>query len=443
MQPSGWRSDALIRAQRAAATERFGEEIAIPMKDGGHALPNLPADSLRAVLDPSGFFRLPTARRRELLVAATTSKLTAKEVEDALREMAPEARDEDRKRMAEMATSLGFRKAEETAVESRRAAKRALEDEGAANAPDPMFDGVDLSKNALQAFEARQGELRAQHRSAMDGQTAIAQRRADLASAEARLKKLLDPAQTPVPEDDPEAEARLKTAKAELEEASNARLEAERTKARAEASRPKELPPTPPAACPVLVPAVMVCPASGQKWKAARKSVERIEPAPTISDAEIEKARERVEAAHRALSVAEQAVAKAKAARDRIAAIERECDELEARINGLATAVKEDEKAEKIDLAKLVESIERGGRIVEAKRRFDLAQDAYQKRSERREMDQLAVKSWDAIATALKPEGVETKLGGKAAESFKAELDRWTPLCGRIDIDAEFTITAN
>ena len=431
----------LFRAQRASATDRFGEEITIPMKDGGHALPNLPADSLRAILDPSGFFRLPTARRRELLVAATTSKLTAQEIAQALGEIAPKARDADRLRMAEMAASLGFRKAEETAIESRRAAKRALEDEGAANAPDPMLDGIDLSKNPLQAFEKRQGELREQHRQAMDAQGAILKRRADLGAAEERMKVLLDPKQTPVP--DPPTPPDLAAAKAELEAANEDRLEIERAKARAEVAQPKALPPTPPAACPVLVPAVMACPATGKAWRAAAKSIERPDPPPMVPEADVKKAIARVEAAQRAVSDAERAHAAVKAAQDRIASIEKECDELEARINGLSTAVKEDEKAEAVDLGKLMEAIERGGRIVEAKRRYDAAHDAYEKRAARREQDREAVESWDAIATALKPDGVETKLGGQAAEAFKGELERWTGLCGKIEIDPEFTITAN
>lgn len=49
----------------------------------------------------------------------------------------------------------------------------------------------------------------------------------------------------------------------------------------------------------------------------------------------------------------------------------------------------------------------------------------------------IEINRWDAIAQELKPEGIETKLGGDARETFMALLDASTHLTGKISLDDE------
>jgi hypothetical protein len=89
----------------------------------------------------------------------------------------------------------------------------------------------------------------------------------------------------------------------------------------------------------------------------------------------------------------------------------------------------------------LAASISLGERVCEASRRFWRETSEWEAREAALEKLEAEVWRWDAIAQALKPDGIETKLGGAARETFVAYLDEAAVLSGAISLDDECGLT--
>ncbi len=401
---------------------------------------------------------------------------------------------------ARWVAEMSFRGAEAAAVERRREAKRDRDATPLGDRPEPMFslgedrEPLDLSTRPAAEHEASLAERRRDHIAAVELESAgagamqgkLTEAKQALAELEAQPEPALElpePGEGPLEPQPPGEPHELDTvleaaniARARLTETRLAASAAEANIAEVEAllatpseySRPGECPKGPPG---------MRCPVKPSVWKPA---VEKAVGDPTRLEAGLDRLRgelvETNDAASEALAadtatvsalertrkawdVFERATktyqahhlavmgagvsAKAahlRATTERADAIARASSRVESAQQALEAARQGDPPAGP-SAQDLAESISLGERICEASRRFWRETGEWEARAATREKLEVEVSRWDAIAQALKPDGIETKLGGSARETFVAYLDEAAALSGPIRLDDECGVT--
>lgn len=447
------KSDATQRLSvaRREADGTWGDERPIALRDQEALFP-MASDAVRACLDPTGFFRLDPTRRREILIAATTGQHQAAEIRAALLEaLGAAAQEPDVTKLAEIAARDGFRAAEAHAVEQRKAAKR---EHAAITIPETTahYDGIDLEKHTLADFEARLAEIVTEHQSAIAAQAAGAGHiQGQLDEAEREYKELLATAKPGVPDGAcyrvlAEAEEAIAKWEAEVK-ALDARIADARAGAGLSADtfqRPKLCPAVP-------APAELICPVkdttfakaielAAGKRREAQAALDELETERNQTLDHIARNRTAAEGYRERCRIEDARKAKEESYHARADAIEARLTELTAK---LKAAQAEPATADGASLADLAAKEERGRRIVAAKRAHDQAKAQAEQARKAQEAAQAAIDRWDAAATALKPEGIETRLGGDARGAFEAHLAQLEGLTGKLEIDGDFGIWAH
>lgn len=442
----------------------WGEPRQIPpRRDGKSQIGNMAADALRVILEPTEFFRLDEARRREMILTATSQKATLAEVEQALNDMLEPEGDEDKKAIkdaAEFVIEFGMREAESHAVEVRVRGKRDLKELD----PKPPVHADGLAPELCQAienrpmteFEARLEEVRILHTRAVASEatsTGVIQGKLDEAMASQKAAEDVN-----YEEIDKDAAKILKAATKRLDAATEQAAKADSALDQAKAylasvEKPAAGPFKKPSKCPAT-PFVFTCPVKSATFQKSQPSIDTsaqgdakagaetsLEIAQNSRDgavsameaakAQLYKATERAEKEKaRAIRDDEKMKAMGKA-RERTQELEGQLLEAQAvEVNG------EGETAEA-----LAERVQRGHEMVELKRAWDISESLYRTQTTRKTELELQVTRWNEIAKALKPDGIETKLGGGAKESFLKLLEDVTILAGSINLTSEFDLT--
>ncbi len=449
---------SLWRASRASADAPWGDEEIVPL-DEPTALLGADEDLIRCLLEPTAFYRLKPARRRELLIAATSDASTS----DAIRE-AIEAATGDSSlaaaELADLAARAGFRAAEEHAVAQRQQAKRDLAALPPAEPPPSAWQDpetgrtLDLTTGTPEQHQAQLAALRAE-RQALAVDTAVdrATLEARLAEAEAAWRSLAGEA-TAAP--DSGAAKNLEQAEADVTAAEEAlapiraEIEAARATAHLDAATWER-----PTTCPA-VPALpdgtgMPCPvkpATFQKHleklpKTRQEAQKRLDALEADRNARLEGIAALKAARDRARARAEAETARAAAEAER----DRRAEELEARVADLARQVAQAREAgdggeAKAKAEALDARIALGERFAAAARDHREAQRQAEERAQQRAHREAAIARWDALAQALKPTGIETTLGGGAREAFLGHLSALEGLVGPIRITEDFELEA-
>ena len=91
----------------------------------------------------------------------------------------------------------------------------------------------------------------------------------------------------------------------------------------------------------------------------------------------------------------------------------------------------------------LAERVERGRSVVEARRAWETQDAEYRSQLKSKVETECKIVRWDEIAKALKPDGIETKLGGGAKEAFMELLDEAKGLAGSIELTMDFDIAVH
>lgn len=442
---------------------KLGEPRQIPpRRDGKSQIGNMAADALRVILEPTEFFRLDEARRREMIIGATSQAATLAEVEQALNDMLEPEGEEDQSAIKEAAgwvLEFGMREAESHAAEVRVRGKRDLKDLD----PKPPFhaDGLALElcqaieSRPLQDFESRLEEVRILHTRAVASEatsTGVIQGKLDEAMAAQTAAEGVG-----YEEIDKEAAKILKAATKRLEAATAqaAKAKAAVDKAKADLAAvivPTDGPFKKPAKCPAT-PFVFTCPVKSATFQKSQPSIDRkaqsdakagAEAALEIAQSASDGAVSAMEAAKEQLTTATERAEKEKArairddekvkamqkARERTQAVEGQLLEAQAvEVNG------DGETAEA-----LAERVERGHEMVELKRAWDVSESLYRTQTTRKTELEMQVTRWNEIAKALKPDGIETKLGGGAKDAFLELLDQAQDLAGSIELTDDFDV---
>ncbi len=441
----------------------FGEPRQIPpRRDGKSQIGNIDADLLRVILEPTEFFRLDEARRREMILTATSQKATLAEVEQALNDMLEPEGDEDKKAIkdaAEFVLEFGMREAESHAAEVRVRAKRDLKELD----PKPPFHADGLALELCQAiesrpmteFEARLEEVRILHTRAVASEATstgviegkLQEAQAAQATAEAADYEEIDKGAAKGLE---EATKRLETATEQAVQANTAVGKAKEDLAAATA--PTDGPFKKPAKCPAT-PFVFKCPVKIATFQKSQPSIDvkaqsdakdGAESAIEIAESARDGAVSAMKAAQDQLDTATERAEKEKArdirdgekmkamgkARERTQELEGQLLEAQAvEANG------DGETAEA-----LAERVQRGHEMVELKRAWDISDALYRNQTTRKTELELQVTRWNEIAKALKPDGIETKLGGGAKDAFMELLDDAEGLAGSIVLTEDFDL---
>lgn len=100
-------------------------------------------------------------------------------------------------------------------------------------------------------------------------------------------------------------------------------------------------------------------------------------------------------------------------------------------------------QAPEVSSEDLLEKIQRGEGVVQAARDYWREDEAHLQRVLAKDRAADTVERWDAIAQLLKPDGIETELGGTAREDFMALLDEAAGLSGQIYLDADYGLTVD
>ena len=462
MKPDG--SQKLVRNQRSTGNEGWTEDEEIPMRrDGRSQIGNVAADALRAILEPTAFYTLPAERRREMLVQATTDEAaTEAGVIEALEQALQVESDADREAIGSAARWVGeqgFRYAEVQAVEARKRAKRdrdalALEPPAIPDVAPEILQG--LESHTLDDFQQRLEEVRQLHTAAVAAEaSSVATIEGRLAEAQAAQKAAED---AEYEKADREAASVLKAATAAATDATK-RLEtanAAVTEASA-AAKALEAPEAPQADFerPTTCPAVkfeMKCPVKTETFlkrrpaapagKDREKASQSAQKALKAALAEQQAATQDMQAARDAVQHAETRVesernrqAREDAQVEAINAARARTQEIEGE---LLEARKLEANSEGQSAAELADRVDRGVELVRLKADFDTARAAHERAvAAKAELD-AAVERWDEIAQALKPDGIESKMGGGARQRFVELIDQAAELTGGITLTEGF-----
>ncbi len=445
---------------------KFGEPRQIPARrDGKSQIGGLAADALRVVLEPTEFFRLDEARRREMILTATSEKATLAEVEQALNDMLEPEGDEDKKAIKDAAgfvLEFGMREAEEHAGEVRRRAKRDL---GELDPKPPTHaEGLELElcqaieARPLKEFESRLEEVRLGHTRAVASEatsTGVIEGKLQEAQTAQAAAEAVDYEKI-----DKDAAKGLKEATKRLETATEQALQANTAVGKAKEALADATIPTDglfkkPTKCPAT-PFEFACPVKSATFQKSQPSISP--KTQTVAKAGAKSALEIAESARDgAVSAMEAAQEQLKTATDRA---EKE----------KARAIRDDEKVKAMQKARertqelegqllearavevtgdgetaeaLWERVQRGHEMVALKSAWDLQEAHYRNQTTRKTELELQVTRWNEIAKALKPDGIETKLGGGAKEAFLELLDQAEGLAGSIALTPEFDLSVS
>lgn len=461
---------ALRRTMTSGGTQKLrrrltdGEDESIALSDQGSLIEGIAEDVLRIILEPTHWLDVPSARRAELLILATTSKqddpaVIVKAMTDFLE---PESPAEVRAiaRIAAIAAKDGMRAGEQAAVDLRVEAKR-KRDELPTAEPVAEYEGIDLEAHPLERHLGQLASLRTDREKALvSTATTVADAKARADEAYQALQALLswepDPIDAKADIDRQTAANGVEAAKkrvAELEQAAAAAaatLKAER--ARADGIAPKV---EHPGQCPHLP--VMKCPVKPEKFVDAQVKAQpeiptegelaELEAAATNAQADVEVHRRSVEKWAADLGAAQARVARNAEIKAAIDERARKVAEAEQRVSTLDAAWKAAEAAAAeapaagVDLAMIDARIAKGERIVVAKRAYDEAKARHAENRARSESLTREIDCWDEIAKAMKPGAeVERALAGDAASPFTDALRGFAPLVGEIAIQSDMTL---
>ena len=463
-------TQSLWRCESAGPGSEWGTEVGVPNRRDGKSqlFSGLATDALRCVLDPMGFAALDATRRREILIGATTTSSTKEEVLEALQGALEAESDEDRAAIEDVAgwvDDMGFRFAQEQAESTRRDAKRA---EANILPIEPVLTGYTpeqgeaIRSHTEKDFEDRLKEVREQLTQAQvmeaSNESAI---EGKLAEATRALEALqVDDQETP----DTGAASELKDAATALSEADVANRDASEAldansktiqslEAEGDASRSFSRPD--------------LCPAVPFRFKCSVKTptFEKAHPNsnPQARLEALSEAKRKTKGLTKAHQTATSALMAARDHHGNVQArvgVERAREERVARgLEALGPArarVQELEgqlleaQTENETPAGDVETVEQitarivtGEAMLRAKRTFSQAEDLYSQAYTSQLVERQKIDRWDAIAKALKPDGIETALGGGAREEFMAALGTAEILAGKIELTPEFELIAH
>lgn len=455
-------SQKLFRQERAGPAEAWSEAEQIPMrKDGRSQIGGVAGDALRAVIEPTGFYQIDATRRREILIQSTSEgDQTAEAILQAMREALSPESPEDEQAMqtaAKWAADDGFRHAEESAGEARRSAKRELE--AIPEMDQPACPDRGFRDHTLEEYEGRLRDLREQHTAAVAAEatttTTIEGQLMEATTAQSQLEN------AEYEQPDQEAAAGLKAARETLKATTKALEDANRDlqtiaadvkrlegpEAEPEAfAKPKTCPATPfEFKCPVKPATFAKAQPEGPVPTDIREKalVEAMSAQKTALGAQqsasdaVSAARDQEEAAERRAAAELARAAREEAHMEQIAKARARTQDLEGQ---LLEAQKAEIDGPEESAAKLAERITTGEATTKAKADFDLMVEAWEGGSAGRERARLQIARWDAIAKALKPDGIESRLGGGARERFEDLLGQLGGLAGRVHITANFEI---
>lgn len=458
-------SQKLWRAERDEATGAWSPFAPHPLSSVS-AIGGLAEDVVRAMLEPTGFLALPPQRRRELLIASTTDGESGEDViADALREACghpSNVASAEVNACARIAAASGFRAAEQHAVEMRREAKRSLAAIIVPQLVDAECDGVMLAANTLAQHEAALRAVEEQLKDAMVHEGVdrelldrdLSGARQQVAELTAELDALGDVGEAT---DDAhrDAVAKLGAAEAALRSA-DAKLVALRDRAVAlEAALVKLREPfVKPKKCPALP--EFSCPVTDEQFAPLVKATRKSEQARL--EEEFGAVTRDVEAATFARASAQDAFVTARNATDEIqAARKAEKAKLEQRSRVAkalevqrAEVTRCEEKLAAVDARRasgaersdqLRARVERGRRIVEAKRSYDQNVAERALAEQHTVIARQRVERWDQLAKALAPDGIEGQLGGGARDRFLGYLAEAEVLCGTAILDEGYGLS--
>jgi hypothetical protein len=468
-----WVAQAVeVKETGKGLVQAFGEPRQIPpRRDGKSQIGNMAADALRVILEPTEFFRLDEARRREMILTATSEKATAAEVEQALNDMLEPEGDEDKEAIKDAAgfvLEFGMREAEEHAGEVRRRAKRDL---GELDPKPPVHaDGLApelcqaIEARPLKEFESRLEEVRILHTRAVASEATstgviegkLQEAQAAQAAAEGANYEEID-------------KEAPKVLKAATKRAEAATMQVEKAWAKMQAKEnelvalaDQEVADLAPFKKPKSCPAVSFQYSCPVKKATFEKAMEQATAPSAAKNSDRKEAREKLEpeilklqeahagtvealeAAQTQLKTATDRAEKEKAREIRDGAkmeamkkARERTQELEGQLLE-AQAVEVDGDGETAEA--LAERVQRGHEMVELKRAWDIAEALYRNQTTRKTELELQVTRWNEIAKALKPDEIETKLGGGAKAAFLELLDQAQDLAGLIRLNESFDL---
>lgn len=425
-------------------------------------------DVIRVVLEPTAFWTMDPRKRREMLIQATTEAgETEATILEALRDyLQPENSDDEDALlgMAKLAAADGFRAAEEQAGEERRVAKRGLKE---LDLTEPDFSHIapdrltGFKQYSLDQYLDRLRGLRESHTAAVLAEgistTAIEGRlqeavaaleRLDAYEGEAADKDAAKDAAAAVDAHQAGVKALssasddVKTVMGEIERLSQIPLGG------GDFEKPKQCP---------AVPFEMKCPVKKSTFDNHRPEIapgytldglleSQKEQLETAKDVEVQ-ARAAVsdlesEESLAVLHAQEEIERKARedAHMERIVEARARKEEIEGE---LLEARKQSEKpAGDESAARLQERIDKGEEVIQLRREWAIAKEKHEAHVNAQSRLETEKTRWDEIAKALKPDGVETKLGGGAREAFMQALEQTQGLAGQIHLDDEFELSA-
>lgn len=458
-------SQQLSQAIRLSEKAPIGPWMQIPLDKPIVGDSALAADALRIVLEPTAFFSLTPAKRREILIGATSEAgETEENILKALTEaLQPEGLDDEKalKTAAKWAADEGFREAEEQAGAIRRKAKRDLAD---LDFDPPDFS--DIPAETLAMFEKRTLEQVQQKLQGLrdDHTAAVAREAVSTAEIEGRLKEAQDAqesAENVEYEDaDEGASDGLKAAAksvTELGEAwadSNNEVEGLRDENRQLHNEPPTAAFTKPTKCPAV--------SFEFKCPVRESTFEKHLPPPLTDDLRTQRlatnaelysiavgqrteTETRINVANEELLAAEARLDKERnraarmdaitatigRTRDRTQEIEGELLEAQTKVGETQDAV----TAEELQIR-----IKMGETIVAQRANWGHANDSHADALRVKLQTEQAIARWDAITQQLKPDGIESKLGGGARAAFLAEVGKAAPLAGLVKLTEDFEL---
>lgn len=460
---------AIRRTMNSAGTQKLkrttdaGDET-IALSDQATLLDGIAEDVLRIILEPTEWLSVPAARRAELLILATSTKVDdpaviAKAMTDVLQPESP-AETAAIARIAKIAAKDGMRAGEEAAVAARVEAKRKRDDLPTAE-PSSDFEGIDLEGHTLDQHTQQLGKLRQQREQALvDYAARVGDAKARADEAYKALQKLLawepEPFDGKAEIDAQTARNGVQTARARVDEltqewqAAVAHLRAETARAEGAPAKIEH-----PGQCPHL--SVMKCPVKLEKFVDAQaKGAPDLPTAGELHEMEVaaEGLKTDIDVHSRSIETWQADLDAAQARVARNAAIKIEIQNHAAAVEAAETRVSELDAAAKalqaeadlapaagVDLAAIEARIAKGERIIVAKRTYDEAKAAHAANRARSESLQREIDCWDLIAKAMKPGApVELALAGDAEAPFSTALQGFAAMSGEIAIQSDMTI---
>ena len=454
--------------QTLTVTERASGEVwtGTPSEMQERLLDRMRLDEARAAaaLDSWRFLALSPDERRAMLFAAVGGGTTdAKAVEKALITRGLAGGDEPA-RLSELAARDGFRAAEASAVEMRRAAKRRLDavptvDLDAARwfrLPDGS-DPVDLASTSAEAMEKRLADLRTERDSALVATAVVVERSKSVASG---LRDRMNEALAVCAADRPDvasAEADMRTADAAFAEASqrHAECETEANRLRARVAELKCIDEAePPAAC-QAIPGGFPCPA---KRSAVKRHVESLCTAgdERLGDLTMMLGMSEEELGALSLCMRDSATS-AKSAGSAVAAAKKalaawdvakiNAERMAAELAHAESVVADYERAgtERPKSAPTVAALDAriscGTRLVRARRDYDAAVEVSARAAVQRVEIDREIETADTLAKAFAPSGIESDLLREALAAITDRLPAVGCSVGRVAIGADLSLT--